>query len=125
MKDILFKKIKTVKNLAQAGDAVLAFYYDSVGVKNIEIERGKRAPLDNKFRNTETAATLWGPSMEFYKVPSRGDDTGSYSDSLQRLKFKEDEIKNYTHFIVTSTDDHVTIYRLDHLDYSEIVTGYF
>lgn len=131
MKDELFKQVKDAKNSAKAGDAVLAFYYDSVKVKDVEIVRDQQAPLGDKYFHGKWELTLWGPSVGFKKIPLLGH--GSFLDSLQALKFEEKEIKCYTHFIMNGIkvsypgvqEEFVTIWRLNHLDYSEIVTGYF
>jgi hypothetical protein len=129
----LFKKIKSVSNLPQAGDATLAFYYDSVHVKDIEIVRDQRAPLGDRYFHGKKELKLWGPSVGFKKIPLL--DSGTFSDSLEVLKFTFEEIEQYSHFIENgkrvsfdkenTEQEFVTIYRLDQSDYSQIVTGYF
>ena len=128
----LFKQIKTVKNAAQAGDAVLAFHYSEL-VDDVEIFTQERAPLDNSYFHGKNELTLWGTSKEFFNVPLL--DHGSFATSLEALKFSMDEIKKYSHFIVSgisaSSDsngksrDFVRIYPLDDLDHYQIVMGYF
>lgn len=125
----LFKQIKTVKNAAQAGDAALAFSYpESV---DVEIFTQQRAPLDDSNFHGKNELTLWGVQKGFLTIPLL--DHGSFSTSLEALKFERDEIKKYSHFIVSGISissgskakDFVRIYRLDDLDRNQIVTGYF
>lgn len=127
-----FKSNKTVKNPAQAGDAALVFYYESLGYV-VEINTQKRAPLDDKYFHGKYELSLWGVSKGFKRIPLL--QTGNFSDSLEALKFTAEEISLYTHFVLEgvlgSTDNKingkgsVTTYRLDHLDRNQIVTGYF
>lgn len=133
MKKDWHKSSTTVKNPAQAGDAVLAFYFGGYDSCVLEINTQKRFPIDDRHFHGIYELSLWGVSKGFKKIPLL--KTGSFSDSLEALKFTEEEISLYTHFILygelRSNNEEidgkssVTIYRLDHLDRSQIVTGYF
>jgi len=129
MKETLYRLIKYVKKFVQAGDAVLVFYYHEMGIKNIEILRNENAPLDDKHFHGKRELTLWGVAVGFKKIPLL--NYGSFSDSLQAVGFSEEEIKQYTHFIVNGVqvsdlfnqDEFVRIYRLSNLDHSEIANN--
>jgi hypothetical protein len=117
MKD-WFKSNRTVKNPAQAGDAVLAYYFGPTA----EINTQERAPLDNSNFHGKYELQLWGISKGLIPISLLA--SGSFADSLCNMKFTEEEISLYSHFILVGKKS-VTTYRLDHLDRSQIVTGYF
>ncbi len=133
MKKDWHKSSTAVKNPAQAGDAALAFYFKEDDSCVLEINTQKRFPMYDSFFHGKYELDLWGVSKGFKKIPLL--PTGSFSDSLEELKLSEEEISLYTHFVLygvlVSTDEKVngkksvTTYRLDHLDRSQIVTGYF
>jgi hypothetical protein len=134
----LYKQVSAVKNLAQATDAALAFYYESVGIENIEIIRDKArfAPLKQSRFDTY-GFTLVGPGpVGFKEIPKKESALDSCLDALQAMNFTDEDIRRYTHIVfegkaVSSNngknEEHpfVKIYRLHPADYSEIVTGYF
>lgn len=128
-----WKSNKTVKNPAQAGDAALAFYFGGNDSCVLEINTQERFPIDDKYFHGKYELSLWGVSKGLKKIPLL--QTGTFSDSLEALKFTEEEISLYTHFVLfgvlVSTDEKVDgkssvkIYHMDSLDRNQIVTGYF
>ena len=132
-----FKSNKTVKNPAQAGDAVLAFYYEGIAKKlgnnnegsprfDYEIHTQERAPLDRS--TSQFSVTLWGVSKGFKTIESKNEP--SLTKALQAVGFSHDEIMHYSHCIIESgtfASGHQKndVYRLNYQDHSEIVTGYF
>lgn len=133
MKKDWFKSSKTVKNPAQAGDAALAFYFGEDDSRVLEINTQKRFPIDNQYFYGKYELSIWGVSKGFKQIPLL--QSGSFSDSLEALKFTTEEISLYTHFVLqgvlVSTDEKINgkrsirIYRIDNLDRNQIVTGYF
>jgi len=131
------KSNKTVKNPAQAGDAALAFYYESTAEKlgnnkqetprfEYEIHTQERAPLDRS--TSQFLVTLWGVSQGFKTIEFQNESP--LSKALQAVGFSHDEIVEYSHCILesgtfASGHEKRDVYRLNYQDHSEIVTGYF
>lgn len=129
-----WKSNKTVRNPAQAGDAALAFYFGGNDSCVLEINTQERFPIDDQYFHGKYELSIWGVSKGLKQIPLL--TTGSFSDSLEALKFTEEEISLYTHFVLfgvigASTEKNlvgessVKVYRLDDLDRNQIVTGYF
>lgn len=137
LEKVLFRKIKTVKNPAQAGDAVLAFHYHNLGVVKLEINTQDHAPLYDKFFHGKGfSLSLWGASKGIKDIPLL--KSGSFFDSLYEQNFTRDQIYLFTHVVLTqelnialgkvpiSESIEVTTYHLSDLDRNQIFTkGYY
>lgn len=124
-----FKSNRTVKNLTQASDATLKFYYEKIGYE-VEVYTQEYAPLEDTNFHGKCKLDLWGASGGFKEIKLL--DSGSFNDSLMGMKIPWDTLLMYTHFIVTGirissegTKYYAKIYRLTQQDRSQIITGYF
>ena len=129
---------KSVRNLAQAGDAVLAFTYPEYCYKEIGITFRRETIIHIKERpnfhssdhhGTNFSLEFWG-GRKIVKVPLLS--TGNLYQSIFAQNFSEEELKCFSHVVMKQCFDNIEIrpsevheivktYRLDDFDKSFIL----